>query len=106
MLFLLLYRDIAGFTGWSSGREPSQVFLLLETLYGSFDTLAKKYRVFKVETVGDCYLAVTGLPKPQPTHAVIMARMASSCILKMVELMPHLVERLGEDTAELSMRFG
>jgi len=33
------------------------VFTLLETLYHSFDMLAKRRRVFKVETVGDCYVA-------------------------------------------------
>jgi hypothetical protein len=34
-----------------SVREPTQVFTLLETIYHAFDQLAKKYRVFKVETV-------------------------------------------------------
>jgi len=58
----ILFADIAGFTAWSSVREPSQVFILLETLYRAFDEIAKKRRVFKVETVGDCYVAVTGLP--------------------------------------------
>ena len=58
----VLFADIAGFTAWSSVREPAQVFTLLETLYHAFDELAKKRRVFKVETVGDCYVAVTGLP--------------------------------------------
>jgi class 3 adenylate cyclase len=43
-----------GFTAWSSAREPSQVFELLETIYGHFDAIAMHRRVFKVETVGDC----------------------------------------------------
>lgn len=68
----ILFADIAGFTAWSSGacwkvlvvlkkltqsvtvREPSQVFILLETLYHAFDVIAKQRGVFKVETVGDC----------------------------------------------------
>lgn len=57
--------DIVGFTAWSSVREPSQVFMLLETLYRSFDAIARRRNVFKVETVGDCYVAVTGLPEPR-----------------------------------------
>lgn len=57
----VMFADIAGFTAWSSTREPSQVFILLETIYKEFDTLAKKREVFKVETVGDCYVAVCGL---------------------------------------------
>lgn len=47
-----MFADIAGFTAWSSVREPSQVFTLLETVYHAFDTIAKRRRVFKVETVG------------------------------------------------------
>jgi hypothetical protein len=58
----VLFADIVGFTAWSSMREPSQVFTLLETLYGAFDELANELGVFKVETIGDCYVAVTGLP--------------------------------------------
>ena len=51
----IMFADIVGFTAWSDSREPAQVFQLLETLYGSFDAIAKRRRVFKVETVGDCY---------------------------------------------------
>ena len=40
--------DLVGFTAWSSAREPHQVFVLLETLYNSFDKVAKKLGVFKV----------------------------------------------------------
>jgi hypothetical protein len=70
----VLFADIAGFTAWSSSREPTQVFILLQTVYQAFDAIAKRRRVFKVETIGDSYVAVTGLPGAQPNHAVIMAR--------------------------------
>ena len=45
----VLFADIAGFTAWSSAREPTQVFTLLETVYGAFDTIAARRGVFKVE---------------------------------------------------------
>jgi hypothetical protein len=47
----VMFGDIAGFTAWSSIREPCQVFSLLETLYNAFDDIAKRRRVYKVETV-------------------------------------------------------
>ena len=50
----IMFADIVGFTAWSSTREPSQVFILLETIYHEFDEVAKQRRIFKVETVGDC----------------------------------------------------
>ena len=60
-----MFGDIVGFTAWSSVREPAQVFTLLETLFAAFDAIAVRRRIFKVETVGDCYVAVAGLPDPR-----------------------------------------
>ena len=48
----IMFADIAGFTAWSSVREPSQVFTLLENVYSAFDSVARRRKVFKVETVG------------------------------------------------------
>ena len=45
-----MFCDIAGFTAWSSVREPSQVFILLESVYAAFDEIASRRKVFKVET--------------------------------------------------------
>jgi len=77
------FTDIAGFTAWSSTRDPAQVFVLLQSLYQAFDSIAKRRQVFKVETIGDSYVAVTGLPKPQANHAIIMARyVVFLCVLR------------------------
>ncbi len=102
----VMFADICGFTAWSSAREPSQVFLLLECLYRAFDCLALRRGVFKVETIGDCYMAVTGLPEPQEDHAVIMARFAQDCIVKMKEVTRKLELTLGPETTDLSLRVG
>lgn len=71
----VLFMDIAGFTSWSSGRLPTEVFQLLENIYSNFDAIALRRGVFKIETIGDCYLCVTGLPKPQ----VSCARISPQC---------------------------
>lgn len=52
LTIILSTRPPNRFTAWSSVREPSQVFTLLETVYKSFDKTAKRRKVFKVETVG------------------------------------------------------
>jgi hypothetical protein len=73
----VLFSDLAGFTAWSSTREPAQVFILLQTVYQAFDVIAKRRKVFKVETIGDSYLAVTGLPEPMENHHSVMIRFVS-----------------------------
>jgi len=70
----IMFANVAGFMAWSSTREPAQVFVLLQTLYQAFDVIAKRRKVFKVETIGDSYVAVTSLPDVQPNHAISMAR--------------------------------
>ena len=46
-----LCHSIAGFTAWSSTRDPAQVFTLLETFYKAFDSIAARKGIFKVETM-------------------------------------------------------
>ena len=45
-----------GFSAWSSSRDPSEIFSLLEATFSKFDKIAKQRGAYKVETVGDCYI--------------------------------------------------
>eukprot|EP00980_Cylindrotheca_fusiformis_P017710 scaffold5563_cov94-Cylindrotheca_fusiformis.AAC.3 len=102
----VVFADIVGFTAWSSAREPHQVFVLLETIYCAFDKIAYRHSVFKVETVGDCYVSVVGLPEPVDKHAVVACRFARECKMKMIELTLKLEVSLGPDTGDLDLRTG
>ena len=61
--------------------------------------LQRSYIVFKVETIGDCYVATTGLPVPRDDHAIVMAQFARECRLKMNRVVRRLEVALGPDTA-------
>jgi class 3 adenylate cyclase len=102
----IMFADICGFTAWSSARQPSEVFVLLETVFNAFDAIARSLGVYKVETIGDCYVAVAGVPNACTDHALKMAKFAHLSLMKMSSLVRRLERRLGPDTAELSMRFG
>lgn len=64
------------------------------------------FKLFQVETVGDCYVAVTGLPEPRKDHAVAMARFARDCLSEMQVLTKRLEVSLGPDTGDLDLRAG
>jgi len=102
----IMFADIAGFTAWSNKREPSEVFTLLESIFNVFDRIADRRGVFKVETVGDCYVAVCGLPEPTRDHAIVMARFSWECMRAMRKIKKTLEKKLGQDTNDLDMRFG
>jgi len=101
-----MFADIVGFTAWSSVCDPTAVFTLLESVYRSFDDIAKQRRVFKVEDVGDCYVAVAGLPEARRDHAVVMARFARDCLRSMNDLTKKLEGQLGPETVDLTLRIG
>jgi Adenylate cyclase, family 3 (some proteins contain HAMP domain) len=52
----LMYADIVGFTAWSSTKTPIEVVNMLSLLFTKFDKLCLIHNVYKVHTIGDCYV--------------------------------------------------
>jgi serine/threonine protein kinase len=61
----IFFSDIVGYTELGGSMEPHLVMNMLDRLYTMFDLLSEKYDVFKVETIGDAYMAVANLHKDQ-----------------------------------------
>eukprot|EP00361_Fabrea_salina_P000059 CAMPEP_0202428102 /NCGR_PEP_ID=MMETSP1345-20130828/2183_1 /ASSEMBLY_ACC=CAM_ASM_000843 /TAXON_ID=342563 /ORGANISM="Fabrea Fabrea salina" /LENGTH=491 /DNA_ID=CAMNT_0049038993 /DNA_START=717 /DNA_END=2192 /DNA_ORIENTATION=+ len=54
----ILYADIVGFTSWSSDKTPENVLEMLTALFKQFDENCVKHQVYKVHTIGDCYVVL------------------------------------------------
>jgi class 3 adenylate cyclase len=72
----VLFADIVGFTNLSDRLPPATVVDLLDQVFNAFDTLAEKYGVEKIKTIGDAYMVVAGVPTAQDEPEAIIARMA------------------------------
>lgn len=73
--------DLNGFTQLASTRRPEEVVELLGDLFGLYDELADKYEIWKVETVGDAYIAAqAGLPLTEKHCPLSVLRFAIEVI--------------------------
>lgn len=77
----IFFSDVVGFTEIASSLSPLKVSDMLDRLYSTFDNLSKQHDIFKVETIGDAYMAVTNLVKDQESdHAKRIAKFAFDAI--------------------------
>jgi class 3 adenylate cyclase len=64
----VIFADIAGFTPLSGAIPPEELVGLLDTIFSEFDAISERFGLEKIKTIGDCYMAVAGLPLPLHDH--------------------------------------
>ncbi len=65
----VVFIDQVDFTSKSSNAKPERVVQVLNSIYTEFDKIAVKYKLEKIKTIGDCYMAASGVPIKKTGHA-------------------------------------
>jgi adenylate cyclase len=85
----VLFADLVGFTAHSARIRPALLVEYLNRLFSEFDALARELGVEKIKTIGDAYMAVAGLPDPNPDHCAAIAKMALGMIDRLGRVNSH-----------------
>ncbi|CAF1658568.1 unnamed protein product [Adineta ricciae] len=95
------FSDIVGFTQIASMCSATETCDMLNQLYSIFDSLLENFDVYKVETIGDAYMVVSGAPERNgDRHPNEIVNMSLSLIRGKQQV------RVPRTFAELKLRVG
>ncbi|MBS0619480.1 MAG: adenylate/guanylate cyclase domain-containing protein [Spirochaetes bacterium] len=66
----ILFTDFVGFTEAAKVMLPDELIAQLNNIFFQFDEISRKYRIEKIKTIGDAYMAAGGLPEMNNTHPI------------------------------------
>lgn len=99
----ILFTDFVGFTTVSEQLSPTELINELNYCFKAFDHIIANHHIEKIKTIGDSYMAVSGLPVKSTDHAVN----AINAALEMRDFIErYKTERYNEGKPFFEMRVG
>lgn len=93
----VILTDFVNFTHAVENLSPQSLIDELHTCFKKFDEIVRKYKIEKIKTSGDSYLAICGLPASDPRHAENMV----SAAIEINKFICERFEQLGHNTFEI-----
>ncbi|MGI9507652.1 MAG: adenylate/guanylate cyclase domain-containing protein [Geminicoccaceae bacterium] len=72
----ILMLDFVGFTDMAVSKDPAGIITELNDIFTAFDRIAEQFGCERIKTMGDAYMAVSGIPESTPDHAHNIAKVA------------------------------
>lgn len=95
----VLFTDFVDFTQKAEMLSPAALVAEIDACFKAFDTITEKYGLEKIKTVGDAYIAASGLPIENPSHAQDVVRAA-------LEIRDFIQSRKQSNPQSFSIRLG
>ncbi|CAG0923220.1 unnamed protein product [Notodromas monacha] len=80
---------------------PMEIVTCMNAVFSAFDAIMDRHDVYKVETIGQIYMCVSGAPDPNPRHATSSARVAIAMLRDM-----HRIRASSEAYSQCTIRLG
>ena len=72
----VLMLDFVNFTEMAILHDPGKTIAELNDIFSAFDRICELFGCERIKTIGDAYMAVSGLPEAVPEHADNIAKVA------------------------------
>jgi class 3 adenylate cyclase len=72
----VLMLDFVGFTEMAISRDAGSIISELNDIFSAFDRIVELFGCERIKTIGDAYMAVSGIPEAAPEHAANIAKVA------------------------------
>ncbi len=95
----VLTMDFVGFSQISMQRDPAEMIGEMNDIFAAFDKISEHFGCERIKTLGDSYIAVSGLPVVQANHQANIARAATSFV-------HYIKRRNAEATHQWNLRIG
>lgn len=100
----LLFADIVGFTAYSAGKKPRQVVQMLSSLFTNFDKECDRLNLFKLYTIGDCYVVMGFVDSKNRRSPREEAHAVAQLAISMISIISNVRKKIKFDA--LNMRIG
>lgn len=95
----VLFTDFKGFTTHAENLSAHDLVKEINECFSAFDNILHKHNIEKIKTVGDAYLAASGLPVANPNHAKDTVNAA-------IEIRDFMLNRRKENPDSFEVRIG
>ncbi|RYD98366.1 MAG: hypothetical protein EOP54_07840 [Sphingobacteriales bacterium] len=95
----VLFTDFVNFTANAEKIGVQELLEELNECFTAFDQIMERYGLEKIKTIGDAYLAVSGLPASNPRHA-------QNAVLAAKDILTFITARRAHKSNALDIRIG
>lgn len=97
----ILFCDFVSFSKMAESQTPEKLVILIDEYFRKFDDIMEKFGIEKIKTVGDAYLAASGVPEEKDHNAIRVIHAAQEMLRfakDRMEQSPHFELRIGINT--------
>ncbi len=95
----VLFTDFENFTSTAATMSAKKLVSEINEIFEAFDNIIEKFNLEKIKTIGDAYMAVSGLPLEKEDHAYL-------CVKAAKEMQDFIKERNENAAVKWKMRVG